>query len=61
MNESKVPVGIQPTAVRGKWFEVNKLYNESELHSPGIEPRLHKSQSNTIPIEVFELLNVLPE
>jgi hypothetical protein len=25
MKESKVPVEIEPTALRGKWFEVNDL------------------------------------
>jgi hypothetical protein len=25
MKESKVPVGIRPTAVRGKWFEDHDL------------------------------------
>jgi hypothetical protein len=35
MKEFKVPGDVQPTAVRGKWFEVKDL-NHSAMNAPGL-------------------------
>jgi hypothetical protein len=45
MKESKVLSGFEPTAVRGKWFEVNDL-NHSATDAPILRLEKYKKKLN---------------